>query len=87
MVNLLGEGWAAQDAGGNLDVLLLHRLDHFRCSQIPGGDLGGIEPDPHGIVTAAEDADVAHVRQPRQHVPDLYQCVVPEIQLVVALVG
>ena len=85
--DLLRERRPAQDAGGDLDVLLLHRLHHLRRGQVPGGDLGGIEPDPHGVVAGAEDADVAHVRQPRQHVPDLDQRVVPEIQHVVATVG
>src|SRR5205085_9779005 len=53
----------ADAAGGNLDVLFADGRNHLGGGQALGGDLVGIEPDAHGVVARAEDADLADALQ------------------------
>ena len=66
----------ADDAGGDLHVLLLDRLHHILRGQPARGDLVRIEPDPHRIFARAEDIDVADAIEAREFVANLEQRVI-----------
>jgi hypothetical protein len=73
-------------AGGDLDVLFAHGVQDFFDVHVARRDLGWIEPQPHRIVARSEHPDVAHARQTRQHVSDLNDRVIAQVQRVVAAV-
>ena len=81
----LGSGLLANDAGGDLLVLLLDRLHHVARREIKSGKFVRIEPDPHRIF-GAEDRDAAHAIDARERVLDLKEGVVVEIKLVARIV-
>src|SRR6478735_5431330 len=49
-----------EDAGGDLDVLGLQRLRDVVRGHAERLQAVGIEPDPHGVIAAAEHDDGAH---------------------------
>ena len=53
-------GRGADLARCDLHVLLANGIDHVTRGQVASGQLLRIEPDPHGIVTAAEHLHLAH---------------------------
>ena len=55
---------AAESPCGHLHVLLAKRSHHIASGEAAGGELVGVEPDPHRVVAAAEKAHVAHARNP-----------------------
>ncbi len=81
------DGLLANGAGGNLDVLFADGVDHVAGGQVPGGNLVRVEPDPHRVITRAEELDVARARDAGQGVLDLEGGVVSQIDLVVAAIG
>ena len=52
---------------------------------VAGGQLLGVDPDPHAVVALAEHADVADARQAGDLVLDLHQGVVAQEELVAAV--
>ena len=74
-------------AGGDLHVLLADRGQHVLGGQVAGLELLGVEPDPHAVVAAAEDLDVADAGDAAQLVLDAERGVVAQEQVVVAPVG
>ena len=77
----------AEDAGGDLDVLLADRAHDVAGRQLPRGEPIRIQPDPHAVFTGAEHLDGADTRQPRDLVLHLQVRVVRQVEHVVALVG
>src|SRR5439155_1523614 len=74
-------------SGRDLHVLLAERLQDVGGGHAARGERGRVEPDPHAVVARAEEADVAHPRQPGERVLHLDGGVVAEVELVVAPVG
>ncbi|MNI37509.1 hypothetical protein D3C73_916020 [compost metagenome] len=64
------EGGLADRTAGGLDVLGLQGGDDLRRGQVACGRLGRVDPDPHGVVAAAEDLDAADAVDPQQAVAD-----------------
>ena len=81
------DGLFADDAAGDLDVLFAHGGHDVAGREVPGGELGGIEPETHGVIAGAEDLDIAGARNARKDVLDLKGGVIAEVHLVVAAVG
>ncbi len=69
-----------EDARGDLDVLRLQRLGDVVRRHAERLQAGGIEPDPHRIVAAAEHDDRADAIDARQRVLDLQRGVVGDEQ-------
>ena len=85
---LLGIGRRpAQLARGNFDVLLLQRGDHIRRRQLARGQLGGIEPDAHGILALAEDDHVAHARNALERIFHVDVDIVRDVLVRKAVIG
>ncbi len=83
-----GRGWRlAQLPRRHLHVLLAESANHVDRRHAATGELVGIEPDPHRVVTASKEGDVADAVEPRQRVLHLEQRVVGEVELVVAAIG
>ena len=76
----------AHHAGRDLHVLLADGAHDVAGRQPAGRHLAGVQPDPHGVVAAAEYLDLAHPGNPADHVLDLQQSVVPQIDFVVPVV-
>ena len=53
----------ADHAGRDLHVLLSYGAHHVAGGQAAGRYLARVQPDPHGIVAAAEDLDLADARE------------------------
>ena len=60
---------------------------HFIHVHVAGGDLARVEPQAHGVIAGAEHFYIAHAGKPRQHVLDLNDRVIAQVQGVVALVA
>ena len=80
-------GRAADLAGGDLDVLAAHRVQHLVGGQILLGDLVRVEPQAHGVVARAEQAHLADPAHPGQLVLDVQGRVVAQVEHVVAFAG
>jgi len=72
----------ADNSGGDLHILLLHRFDDVAGGDLARGQLVREEPKPHGIIARAENQDVAHARQTRQLIANLQRHVVAHVQRV-----
>ena len=86
-VALIGHGRLVQHARSDLDVLGPDRRDHVAGREAPGGDLGRVDPDAHGIVAGPEDDHIADAFEPRQHILDLQGRVIRHVELVARAVG
>ena len=75
-----------QGAAGNLDVLLLDRLDHFARRHAEGCELLGIEPDAQGILPLAEDDEIAHAVEAQEDVAHVVAGIVRDVELIVGAV-
>ena len=82
-----GSRRSARAAGGDLHVLLAHRVDQIACRQPELGEAFRVEPDTHRIATLAEDADAAHARHALQCVEHVDVGVVREEERVARAVG
>lgn len=58
----------AERAAGDLHVLLAQRAHHIPRRQAERGETVGVEPDPGGELTLAEDQQIADPVQPHQPV-------------------
>ncbi len=76
----------AELAGRDLDVLLADRAHDVTGGQAARSDLVRIQPDPHGVVAAAEDLRVADAGNPRQLVLHVQAHVVAQVERVVLAV-
>ena len=76
----------ANDAGGDLHVLLGHGVDDVVGGEASCGQLVGVEPEAHRVVAHAEDIDVADTRETRDLVLDLERGVVAEEDGVVRVI-
>jgi hypothetical protein len=74
-------------AGGNLDVLLANHAHDVGRRQPPRRQPIGIQPDAHAVLAAAEHLHVTDAINAAQLVAHLQECVVGQIQHVVAFVG
>ena len=68
----------------HLDVLLLDGVDHIARADAERLERLRVQPYPHAVLTDTENVDIAHPREPRQHVPQVDPGVVTEVELVVA---
>ncbi|MNX78495.1 hypothetical protein D3C86_1100920 [compost metagenome] len=82
-----GEGRLADGAGCGLDVLGAQGGDDVRAGQTALGGLGRIDPDPHRIVAAAEDLNLAHAVDPQEAVAQRRVGVVADVVVIQAAVG
>ena len=83
-----GEGGLTADlSGGNLHVLLPYGCQYVIDVHAARRNLSRIQPQSHGVVAGAEDTHIAHAGDARQHVLDLNDRVVAQIQRVVAAVA
>ena len=73
-------------AACNLNILLLKRADNLACGHAERGDLVGIEPGAHRIFADPVKQYAADAFHPRNHIANLQQSVVRDIELVVAAV-
>ena len=62
--------------GRHLDVLSTKCGEHVASSQVPRGELVGIEPNPHRVVARTEDRDVADAVDARQDVLNVQRRIV-----------
>ena len=67
--------------------MLLQGGDHVGGRELAGGQLGGIEPDAHGVLALAEDDDVADARNALQRVLHVDVEVVGDVLVREAVVG
>jgi hypothetical protein len=74
-------------SGGHLNVLFAHGVQNLIDIHVARGDLGGVQPQPHGVIAGAEHLDITHAGQARQHVLDLDDGVIAQIQRVVTAAG
>ncbi len=70
---------AADNAGGDLHVLLLHRFDEIAGGEASRGQLLGIQPEAHRIIARAEDEDIADAGQAREFILDLEGGVIAQV--------
>ena len=75
-----------QPAGGNLDVLILDCVDDVARRDFEVGELFWFQPDPHGVVAAAENLDLTDARDAIERIDDVNARVVGEEGLVERLV-
>ncbi len=80
-------GRAADDAGGGLNVFGADGVGDIRGGQAAFGDLLRIEPDAHGVFTAAEHLDRADALDGLQAILDVEQGVVTQVVDVITAVG
>ena len=71
---------------GDLYVLLADSPDNIIRGEAATGDLLRIEPDAHGELAGAEHLHVPHTVQASEFVLDTQQCIVRQVQRVVAIV-
>ena len=83
----VGSRLLADGAGGDLNILLANGVDDVTRSQSACGSLVRIDPDPHGIVAAAEELNLADTLQTAEFVLHIERGVVSEVDLVVAIIG
>jgi hypothetical protein len=74
----------ADHPGGDLHVLLAQRRDDVARGHAELRDPIGVEPHAHAVVAGAEQRDVAHALDAREHVAHLEERVVADVELVVA---
>ena len=71
-IDLIGlvswHGGLIQDTGRDLQILGAQCGEHFAGAEIVCRDFVRIEPDAHGIFAAAQELDIAHALQAREHV-------------------
>src|SRR5258705_2268970 len=77
---------ATDNTGRHLDVLRAHRRQDFVHSQRARGHRIWSEPEPHRVVAAADDANLAHALETRQLVSDVDYGVVAQVKSVVTAV-
>ena len=65
------EGCCAKLAGGNFYVLLGQRVDDVERGEAARGQLGGVEPEAHGVLALAEDDDRADTGDALERVGDI----------------
>ena len=84
---LPGRGRLRADLTGRVDgALLLDRARQLGHRDAESGQQVRLHPNPHGVVAAAEDADVADAPDAIQRIDDVDVRVVGEVQVVVGLV-
>jgi len=83
----LGNGLAANLAGGNLNVLALDGPHHVHRRQIARRHLGWVEPNSHAVIALSKKRHVADAGEAEQLVLDLNGGVVGQQQVVAEVVS
>ena len=76
------DGLLTQHAGGRLTVLVLQRILHVLHGESVVGQTGGIHPNLHGIVTAADVGHTAHAGDAAQEVEHIQRSEVTEVNFI-----
>ena len=71
-------------SGGNLDVLILDRVDDVIGRQLQRSEFIWLQPDPHAVVTLPHIRHIPNIGKPCELIANLDRGIVAQVQVVVA---